>query len=542
MRIISLLALIFISNNALAEHNKSSDKPRLVVNIVVSQIRYDYMTRFAGNMADNGFKRFMKEGVVFTDSRYNYMQTNTPAALATITTGSNPATHGVVSERWVDNITNNTVYLIADDEVSGLDCDLGVGQYSPINLTVPTLGDRLKEVSPNSKVITIASSATSSIVMGGFRSDVYWIDESRCNWISSTKYMSKLPDWVTRYNSLRTADHMLNYQWELLKPRGSYQNKDYSVIKVNDLKGLRKLASLSFFKRKYISRAYSNIMLNPCGNTLVADFVKQALIYEDLGKDDNTDLLNVCFDTPRYIGEMFGPESIETEDMFYRLDAQIGDLVDFIKTQIPHKDYVIVITSDHGASDSYNNSELPADRFNVSQFKMIVNAFMNTQYGQGEWVTDFVDRQLFLNRNLIYSNNLSISEVQNRVAAFALQFRGVSHALTSTAMQSGYFADGYGLLMQNGFYPKRGGDVTINLMPGWITEEDEKRSLSGSMYEYDRHVPMMWLGRGLSAQTIRGPTDMASVAPTLAHIMQIGTPTGATAQKIEQIIEQDDNR
>lgn len=537
MRIISLLALLLVSNNSFSQQQTTAGKPRLVVNIVVSQIRYDYLSRFAGNLSDNGFKRFMREGVVFTNSRYNYMQTNTVAALATLTTGADPALHGVVSERWIDNVNNRTIELIADTKVSGLDCDAGVGQLSSVNLTVPTLGDQLKQESPNSKVVTIAMTPSSAIVMGGFRSDVYWMDETRCSWISSTKYMNRLPEWVTRYNSLRTADSYLNYEWTIDKPRESYKNSGFSVINLEEESRFKKLLSLDFLKKKYISREYSKIQYTPAGNSLVTDFVKQALIYEDLGKDENTDLLNICFDTPRLAGELFGPESIETEDMFYRLDGEIANLVDFITAQVPSKDLVIVLTSDHGASDSYNNSQLPAERFNVAQFKMIINAFMNTQYGSGEWVTDFVDRQLYLNRNLIYNNKLSIGEVQDRVAAFALQFRGVSHALTSTAMQSGYFGDGYGRLMQNGFYPKRSGDVTINLMPGWIEENDEKRSLSGSMYDYDRHVPLMWLGMGLGSQMIRAPVDMKSIAPTLAYIMQLSKPIGAEEKQIEQIIE-----
>lgn len=535
MRIISLLALLFASNVGFAQQ-QSNRKPRLVVNIVVSQIRYDYLTRFADNLSDNGFRRFMREGVVCEESRYNYMQTNTIAALATLSTGVNPSMHGVVSERWIDNVNNRTIELVPDSKASGLDCDAGVGQFSPVNLTVPTLGDKLKEQSPKSKVITIAATPSSAVVMGGFNSDVYWIDDSRCNWISSNAYMGKLPEWVARYNALRVGENFLEYEWTLEKPRESYKNQDYSIVKLVEDSRFKKLMSLDFLKRKYISKEYSKILLTPAGNTLVNEFVKQAIIYEDLGKDDNTDLLNICFDTPRLVGELFGPESLETEDMFYRLDNEIGNLVDFIKAQVPEQELLIVLTSDHGASDSYNNSALPAERFNAAQFKMIVNAFLNTQYGSGEWVLDFVDRQLYLNRNLMYTNNLSIGEVQSRVAAFALQFRGVSHALTSTAMQSSYFGDGYGRLMQHGFYPKRSGDVTINLMPGWIEEDSEKRSLSGSMYDYDRHVPLMWLGCGLSSQMIRAPVDMTSIAPTLAYIMQIGRPIGSEAMEIEEII------
>lgn len=530
----TILSIIFA---ALTISAIGAQKPKLVVKIVVSQMRYDYIGRFKKNLSQEGLLRFESQGMVFTDARYNFMQTTTPTTLATLTSGANPAVHGVTSERWIDYTANRTITLIDDTKTTGLDCDAGIGQYSPVNLTVPTLGDKLKVESPKSKVITIAASPTSAVVMGGKSGDVYWMDDSRGTWISSSAYMKALPEWVTKYNSMRVASQYLDYKWAPLKHKESYVNKAYSILDFES-KNTRHFKMFDFLKKKYTSRDYPGILYNPPGNTLLTEFVKQAIVYEDLGKDQATDIINICYDTPRFVAEALGGESMEFEDMFYRMDTEIAELLEFIFAQVPQKDIVVLLTSDHGASDAYDNGTQPLERFNSSQFKVILNGFMNTQYGSGDWVLDYTDRQVYLNRNLMYTNNLSIEQVQNRVAAFALQFRGVAHVLTSTAMQNSYFGGGYAQKIQNSFYPKRSGDLTINLMPGWIEENPDKRSVAGSMYEYDTHVPLMIMGAGLPVKTIRTSVDMKDVAPTLARIMQISGPTAAIGEPIETITEQ----
>ncbi len=533
MRAISLFFLSIITVGASAQGGR---KPRLVVNVVVSQLRYDDLSRYGDKFTEGGFMRFVKEGMIFDESEYDYMQTTTPAGLATLTTGANPSAHGVVNDSWFDYVNNKPVNLIEDPSVAGLECDAGVGRYSPIHVVTPTLGDRLKEESPRSKVITLASDPISAVVMGGQTSDVYWMDTTRCTWISSTAYMHRLPEWVTRYNEQRLPDTYLGYEWRLLNHRESYRNTNYAVIEFEPESRFKKIVAWGGLLKKDIDRDYSRIPYTPAGITLVKDFAKQAIIYEDLGKDEHPDLLNICFDTPRYVCDIFGGESMEREDMLYRMDTELADLLDFIYAQVPEQDVLVVLTSDHGVSDSYDAGWRPRERFNADQFRVIVNGFLCAQYGTGEWVVGYRDRQLYLNRTLIYSQNLSLEEIQNRTAAFALQFSGVSHALTATALSGGSFADGYGKRIQNSFYPKRSGDVVINLMPGWIEEDEQARALSGSLYDYDTHVPLMWLGAGIPACRVRAPADMRDVAPTLARILRISRPVASEGKPIEALV------
>ena len=543
-------ALIVLLLGALCAGSASAQmgaKPKLVVNIVISQMRADYMDRFQDNFSAAGFRRFMDQGAYFTDAHYTYMKTNTAAGLATLSTGTNPDGHGIVAEDWIDFTTNNPVNLIADPSVTGLDCDAGVGCYSPLNLTAATLGDRLKESDPKSKSIALAADPYSAIVCGGPSSDVYWMNTGHGTWVSSSYYFEKLPYWVKKYNETAFASTLLDREWTPDKSFESYRNTDTTVLSFipdtqsgigNFLRGIVRI-----FKKDDPRTDYAMLQYMPAGNTLVSSFARETIVQEELGKDNHTDLLTICYDTPRLICERFGPRSIEVEDMYYKLDREIGELVTFIQAQFEPGEVVIALTSDHGSSDTFREqSRIPMGLFNAEQFKIIMNGFLSAQYEPGEWVLGYRDRQLYLNRELIYKYGFDLAEVQTRAAAFALQFRGVSGALTSTDMQSGYFGKGYGEKMQNGFYPKRPGDVTINLMPGWIEQRTGIVSLSGSLYEYDTHVPMMLLGGSVPAATVERDVTVSSLAPTLAHIMRITVPNAATGAILDEAVPNENKR
>ena len=197
-----------------------------------------------------------------------------------------------------------------------------------------------------------------------------------------------------------------------------------------------------------------------------------------------------------------------------------------------------MLTSDHGSSNTYREqSRIPGGQFNVDQFKLIMNGFLSAQYEPGNWILGYSSRQLYLNREMIYKYGFNLAEVQARAAAFALQFRGVSGALTSTDLQSGAFGRGYGEKIQNSFYPKRSGDVVINLMPGWIEQREHAVSLSGSLYEYDTHIPLLFLGSGVPAAAVERDVELSDVAPTLARIMQIPLPDAVTGKVLEEVVK-----
>ncbi len=525
----AIAAIIFLASTPSAAQNEVQ-KPRLIVNIVVGGLPGEMLKKFDRGLSDHGFKRFGTEGTSFSAAHFNYMQTLSPTGIATITTGVNPSMHGVVAGSWIDYVTGSRVNLVDDEGVQGVGGDAGRERYSHLHIVMPTLGDKLLAESPASKVISVASDPVSAIVAGGQSGTAYWMDDQRAVWVSSTAYMSELPGWVVAANTSRPANRYIDEGWAPSRPARTYINGTNTVFG-GEGGGAR---IVSFRRGNTVD--YGAILQSPAGNSLVADFAREAIAGEGLGTDEATDILNVCFDASRTVGQTFGSTSMEVEDMIYRLDLDLEGLIRSVSGLVGMENVLFVVTSDHGMGDGWNASDaqrsrVERDRFNVAQFKTILNSFLGVQLGVGDWVTDYIDRQVYLNRNLVYRNNLNLEDVQNRAKAFVLQFRGVSHVLTSTALEGGYFGAGYGHAMQNSFYPRRGGDLMINLMPGWIEERPGVKSLSGSMYDYDTHVPLMLLGWRIPAgKEIPGQVDMTRLAPTLARIAGIGRPTASDGE------------
>ncbi len=515
---------------------KAEERPKLVVQIVVGSLRPEDMARYQELLPEGGFLRLLQEGVCFQNAAYSFQQTLTPTALATLTTGALPTTHGVIGSHWYDYIDNQQIHLIEDRSVSGLEYHTGGGQYSPKQLIAPTLGEALLEHSPKSQVVSIALEPESSIVMGGKAGMSLWMSRDHSEWRSSSYYASALPGWIKQYNRARTPQSFLLETWQTLYSADLYQNHRYADIQYTLPSNRRATAPQWEKMRSEVSpqNSYDQFRYTPAGNSALFHFAKQAMAYFELGKDEHPDLLNICLDTPRYILEAYGPESIEAEDMYYRLDRDLSEFMAFLYAWVKEGKAIVVLTADHGTSSSYDLQTPAQNRFNVPQFEMLLETFLDGRYGKGEhdWVLGYENQMVWLNHNLIYEKHLSLSDVQNEAATFAMQFRGVSHALSATAMRTSYFGSGYAERMQNSFYPRRSGDVILNLMPGWIEKRDRVRAASGSMYRYDRCVPLIFLIPGHPALQIDEAVVMECVAPTLAHILGIPAPNAAEQERL----------
>lgn len=515
----------------------AANPPRLVVNIVVSSMRAEDLDRYRAGFGDGGFVR-LASGVRYTSGEYDYMQTTTPVSLATLSTGALPSTHGVVSDHWFDYVDNRRIDLIVDRNVAGFGYTGIDGRFSPANLLAPTLGDALFAASADSRTVTVALEPSSAVVFGGQQGVAYWMEPSRIMWSSSTHYMLNLPAWVEDYNRTRINASLLSDSWPLLRRPSVYVNRRRAVIELPAVKRNEQPAIKTVGITAAVTpyKGYDRLRYTPAGNAAVLGFAKQLLTKYALGADAVPDLLNIVLDAPRFIAESYGPESLEVEDMYYRLDEELSEFLTYLFAQIKPEEVLVVLTSDHGTSPSFDASPKAAGRINMLQSEVIVNGFLNARHGQGDWVTSVHDRSIWLNRDLIYNKGLNLADVQEEVAAFVMQFRGVSHALSSAAMRSSYFGNGYGAKMQNGFYPRRSGDVVLNLMPGWIEESDERRSDSGSMYGYDTHVPLLFYGWSLPAKTVAHRTPMTSVAPTVAAVLGILPPAASEGDVLEDIV------
>ena len=529
--------LFFLSSAFFAAKANTQVAPRLLVNIVVSSMHADDLDKYSANFSSGGFRRLMNNGAWFTNASYDYMQTTTPVSLATISTGAMPSVHGVVADRWFDYVGNKQVMLIDDKKEQSVNYSGGSGGYSPRNLTAQTLSEVVAQSNSKSHVATIAIEPLSAIVMAGKAGDVYWMETLQTAWTTSSYYTKELPAWIADYNRNEVNQTHMIKRWTPLLAYDDYRNCQVSCIedlKSNSNKRIDFIGVNETSAKTRISDDYDQMCFTPAGNSALLSFAKQVITKNEMGKDEVIDVLNIVLDTPRKISSRFGPESVEYEDMLYRLDRDLEDFISYIMTQVIDPQHIVIsLTSDHGTSPSYNSPGMEQERFNIRQAEVITNAFIGAQHGNGEWILGCIDNAIYLNHNLIYEKGLSITEMQNDVAMFVMQLRGVSHAMSAEAMRGSYFGSGYGRKIQNGFYPRRSGDVIINLMPGWIEENDKERSSSGSMYRYDTQVPLIIFGGGVTRGKVADKVDITSLATTLSHIIGVSTPSAAEGEMLK---------
>ena len=512
----------------------AAERPRLLVNIVVSGMRTDDLVRYNKNFSNGGFNRLINNGAYFTNASYDYMQTTTPVGLATLSTGAMPSTHGVVSDSWFDYVGNKRVSLIEDSKEQCVNYSGDAIGYSPRQLIAETISDAMIQSDSTSQVATIAIEPLSAIVTAGHSGEVYWMETLQTAWTTSSYYTKELPAWITQYNQTDKNLDFLTKRWNALLEYDNYLNSRVACIeglKSKQNKRIDHIEEDAAAINKIFSDEYEQMCYTPTGNSALLAFAKQMVANNKMGGDEVPDILNIVLDTPRKICSRFGPESVEYEDMLYRLDRDLEEFISFVTAQVTDPQQIVVtLCSDHGTSPSFDIESNHVERFNVRQAEVITNAFIGAQHGNGEWVLGYIDRAIYLNHDLIIERGLSLKDMQHDVATFMMQLRGVSHAVAAEAMRNTYFGSGYGRKIQNGFYPRRSGDVIINLMPEWIEEKENVRSSSGSMYLYDREVPLIIFGGGVTKGKYSQKVDMTSLATTEARLLGIGSPSAAEGE------------
>ncbi len=521
------------------------EKPKLIIGIVVDQMRYDYLTRFYDKFESNGFKRFMNEGTFCRYTFLNYIFTQTGPGHASIFTGTTPSHHGIVSNEWYIPLKKQKVYCVDDAKVNTVGSNSNNGKYSPQYLMTTTFGDQLRLHYLNqSKVISISLKDRAAILPGGKNPNAaYWYDDVSGNFITSTYYMETLPVWVEEFNAKKLADLYLSRLWTTVRPINEYTESISDSNKYEKGFGNNQFVlpyDLTFVSKKNKNeKDYSILKLTPFGNTLVHDFAIATIINEQLGKDNIPDFLTISFSATDYIGHRFGPRSVEVEDTYLRLDKEIAHLLDFIDSELGKENVLIFLTADHGVSDNptyLNDMNMSGGVFKQFYALSLLRTYLNATYGEGEWVLGYSEQQIFLNRNLIEDAKLSLKDVQEKVASFMIQFNGVANAVTAYSLQYQNYTDGLLNAMQNSFNPKRSGDVLIALDPGWI-EDSSTMFDHNSFYTYDTHVPLLWYGWKIPRSAIVQKVNIIDIVPTLAAFLQIEVPMGCTGVPIQELLE-----
>jgi len=507
-------------------------------------MRYDFIHRYWQNFSDDGFKVLVNEGSFCKNARYNYLLTQSAPGIATLLTGAQPASHGIVSDRWLSRITEEMVTATYDKRYRGVGGDDMYGSYSPRNMMASTLGDELKRWNSESKVIAVSLDPQQAVLAAGHSGDgAYWLNPYYGTWMTSNFYQKELPEWVSDFNKKKFADAYVQRSWETLLPMGSYHSPDISAIdtiKKGELEEAKKYPFTimkSLLAEKAKDRDFGILLTTPFGNSYAKDFAVSAIVNENLGKDEVTDLLTVYFAPTADICMKYGTNSVELEDAYYRLDTELAHFMSFINETIGRENVLIVLTSDHGTTDSpgkQNSIRVPGGTFEPKQSIALLKSYLSITYGKGEWIRAYDQKQIFLNRGLIEDSDIKLADFQDKISEFMVQFSGVASSATATTMVNMAFNQGNLFKMQNSYNIKRSGDVLFFLEPGW-TERSETSSAQSSPYSYDSHVPLIFYGWKIKRKSILTPMDITDVAPTIATFIDISWPNAASGKPMEEM-------
>ena len=535
MRIAFNLLLAMITSCLLSAQ---SEKPKMVVGIVVDQMKQEYLWRFENHFGTGGFKRLMDYGFVAKNGHFNYSATSTGPGHASVYTGTTPSIHGVVDNVWYSRALKRTVYCAEDTMVTAVGGTSDNGQISPINLYSSTITDELKiSTQQAGKVIAMSIKDRGSALPGGHFSDgSYWYDSNTGEFMTSSYYMDNLPDWVTSFNNRELADTYLSQIWDTKKPINEY---DESGIDNSPYEwGFQGKDTPTFpYDLAELRKTNGNLGLlpsTPYGNTILSEFALAAIEAEGLGEDEITDFLAIGYSSPDYIGHNFGPQSKEVQDNYVRLDQEIERLLNFLDEQVGVDEYVVFLTADHGVAD--NSQRMKDDRFrvdNLSRDKLyaFVDSALMKKYGAAGWFEGPRGYDSFLNHELIEERDLTLYEIQLFIAQTMMKYPGVHLVMTATDLARNSYQDPMRYLMQNSYHPKESGDLKLILEPAW-QRGGSKGTGHGNAWTYDTHVPIIFYGWGIKKGDSVRKIAITDIAPTISMLLEIRLPSGATGQPI----------
>ena len=537
---IVLFACLLLSATYLPAQQRAgksqSDKPKLVVGIVVDQMRYDYLVRFSGKYSNDGFRRLLRDGFSFSNARYDYVPTNTAPGHACIYTGTGPAYNGIINNDWYDRKLGKSIYCVNDTTEKPVGTTSISGKMSPRNLLSSTVTDELRLASNNrSKVIGIALKDRGAILPAGQTGNAaYWHDPYTNNWVSSTYYLKELPKWAIAFNDRRVSDSLLTGKWNTLLPISEYTE---SAADNNPYEGLYDGESKPVFPRNLDELKKENselIRSTPMGNTFTLEFAKAAIAGEHLGKGTETDFLAVSFSSTDYVGHMFGIHSIELEDTYLRLDRDLADLLSFLDKWLA-SDYLIFLTSDHGAAHNPGYASTlgyNAEFYTPANLSDSLKQYLKSLYQAESLVGSVSAHNVYLDREAVEASGLDIVEVQERCASFLKKLDGVSIVMTANELEKGLKRSGFYAYLQNGFNADRSSDVSVLLKPGWISWYRKTGTNHGSPYSYDNHVPLIFSGKGIRPGSSDEGVHVADIAPTISSLLDIEFPSACTGRTL----------
>lgn len=515
-------------------------RPKLVVGIMVDQMRWDFLYRFYERYGSGGFKRMLNEGFSAENTYINYLPSVTGAGHATVYTGSVPAIHGIAGNDFIVQATGKILYCAEDSTVSTVGSgSVAAGRMSPRNMLTTTMTDELRMATNfRSKVVAIASKDRGSILPGGHTANAaYWYDGTSGNWITSTFYMNALPAWVSHFNAQKYPEKYLKQDWNTLYPINTYlqSTKDDSPYE-----GKFAGTDSPTFPVKtstMMERGLGILTSTPYGSSLTLDMAKSAIENEQLGADAITDFLAVSVSSPDYVGHQFGPNSVEVEDTYLRLDRDLATFFTYLDSKVGKGNYTVFLTADHAAQHNANymlDRKINAGIFQTSAIMGELNTSLEKEFKVKGAVRSFSNYTVSLNYQAIEAGKSNLTDIKKRIIEFLRKKEGVAFAIDMEEAQSANIPENYRERIINGYNRERSGVIQIILKPAWYSGSGPTGATHGTLSPDDTHIPFVLMGWGIKHGKTNVPYNMTDIAPTITGLLKIQEPNGNIGRAVNE--------
>jgi predicted AlkP superfamily pyrophosphatase or phosphodiesterase len=509
---------------------------------VVDQMRWDYLYRYADRYGKGGFKRLLNEGTSCENTSIQYIPTFTACGHASIYTGSVPAINGIAGNDWIEQSNGKSRYCTEDSTVQTVGNTSKAGQMSPRNLLSSTIGDELKLATNfRSKVIGIALKDRGGILTAGHSADAaYWFDDLNGGWITSSFYMNDLPKWVKGFNSQKLPEKYLTQNWNTLYPLNTYKQ---STTDDSPYEGKFKGEQKPIFPHiipEIKSLDFNSIRYLPFANTLTLDFAKAAIKEESLGKDEFTDLLAVSLSSTDYIGHQFGPNAIEIEDTYLRLDRDLEAFFNYLDASVGAGNYTFFLTADHGAAHNPQfliDHKIPAGFWEPKNLQQQLSNNLEQKYKTKNLIRSFTNYQVHFNYPVIEAGKINLEALKKDCVDFLKKQDGVAFVVDLALVNQVALPTKLRERVINGYNSKRSGEIQILLSPGVFQGYVRTGTTHGTWNPYDAHIPLVFMGWGIKKGTsLNRSTAMSDIAPTISALLHIQEPNGSIGEVISEVL------
>ena len=537
----TFFAFFFTFNLLIAQTNHKVPQPKLVVGIVVDQMRWDYLYRYQDRYKDGGFKRLLTDGFSCENTFINYLPSYTAVGHTVIFTGSIPSISGIVGNDWVDQLTGKSLYCTEDTSVQTVGASGTIGKMSPKNMLVSTITDELRLATNfRSRVIGVSLKDRAAILPAGHTANgAFWFDDASGNFITSSYYMKDLPEWVKKFNTDNMPAELMNNGWNTLYPINTYSQSTADNVSWEGKFKDEKAPVFPHDMKNIYKTDRSSIRSTPFGNTLTLEFAKAAVNGYNLGDGQATDFLTVNCASTDYVGHKYGPNSIEVEDTYLRLDKDFADFFHFLDQKVGKGNYILFITADHGAAQSIGfmkENKIPADFLVTQTLTNSANEFLNKEFGIENLITSSTNYHLSFNLEIINERKINYEAVKKAAVSFLQKQPGIQFAVDIDNIGNAPIPEPIKTMIINGYDTKRCGPVMIIPNPGWFGGYPGGTGTThGNWNAYDTHIPLIFMGWGIKHGTTNRNIRMSDISPTLSALLHIELPNGNVGEVIHEI-------